>query len=70
MDDLVSAWRREIVVTRIRLASGGLSGAEERSLWQIVDARERFIRVVARNFEDEMEKVDREIEDALRPKSA
>lgn len=70
MDDLVASWRREIVVTRIRLASGGLSRTEEHSLWQTVDARERFIRIMARDFEAEMEKIDREIEDALRPKSA
>jgi hypothetical protein len=70
LDDLVAAWRRDIVDTRIRLASGGLSRTEERSLWHIVDARERFIRVIAPDFHAEMEKVDREIEDALRPQRA
>jgi hypothetical protein len=69
MDDLVAAWRQEIVTTRIKLASGGLSRTDERLLWQLVDARERFISVVARDFDAEMEKVDREIEDALRPKA-
>lgn len=67
MDDLVAAWRREMVITRIRLASGGLSRTEERALWQVVDARERFIGIVARDFGAEMERIDREIEDALRP---
>lgn len=70
MDDLVANWRREIVETRIKLASGRLSHVEERLLWQIVDARERFIGIVSKNFEAEMEKVDRALEDALRRKPA
>jgi hypothetical protein len=70
MDDLVASWRREIVATRIKLASGRLSHVEERSLWQIVDARERFIRIVSKDFETEMERIDREIEDVLRRKQA
>ncbi len=70
MDDLVASWRREIVETRIKLASGRLSRVEERSLWQIVDARERFIGIVSKNFEAEMEKVDRELENVLRRKPA
>ena len=70
MDDLVANWRREIVETRIKLASGRLSHVEERSLWQVVDARERFIKIVSKNFEAEMEKIDREIEHALRRKPA
>lgn len=70
MDDLVASWRREIVETRIKLASGRLSRLEERSLWQIVDARERFIGIVSKNFEAEMEKIDRELEDVLRRKPA
>lgn len=70
LDDLVASWRHEIVITRLKLASDRLSRTEERSLWDIVDARELFIRIVALDFEAEMEKVDREIEDALRPKSA
>jgi hypothetical protein len=69
MDDLVASWRREIVTTRIKLASGRLSQVEERSLWQIVDARERFIRIASKDFEAEMERIDREIESALRRKS-
>ncbi|MEW6449607.1 MAG: hypothetical protein AB1490_03065 [Pseudomonadota bacterium] len=70
MDDLVANWRREIVETRIKLASGRLSRTEERSLWHIVDARERFIGIVSKDFEAEMEKIDREIEDVLRRKQA
>lgn len=70
MDDLVANWRREIVETRIKLASGRLGHVEEQSLWQVVDARERFIKIVSKNFEAEMEKIDREIEDALRRKQA
>lgn len=70
MDDLVANWRREIVETRIKLASGRLSHTEEQSLWQVVDARERFIKIVSKDFEAEMEKIDRDIEHALRRKPA
>jgi hypothetical protein len=62
----LALWRRAIVHARIRLASDALSPQQQRELWQAVDCREWFIKMVARDFEAELEQIDREIEDALR----
>jgi hypothetical protein len=59
-------WRREIVQARIRLADAGLSYAQRRELWQIVDCREWFLKTMVRDFHAELERIDREIEAALR----
>jgi hypothetical protein len=61
-----SRWRREIVQARIRLADEGLSYAQRRELWQIVDCREWFLKTMVRDFHAELERIDREIEAALR----
>jgi hypothetical protein len=59
-------WRRDIVQARIRLADEGLSYAQRRELWQIVDCREWFLKTMVRDFHAELERIDREIEAALR----
>jgi len=59
-------WRRDIVQARIRLADEGLSYAQRRELWQIVDCREWFLKTTVRDFHAELERIDREIEAALR----
>ena len=59
-------WRREIVQARIRLAETGLSYTQRRELWQIVDFREWCLRMLVRDFPAELERIDREIEHALR----
>ena len=61
-----SAWRREIVQARIRLADNGLSRAREAELWQVVDCREWCLRMVVEDFPAELERIDREIERELR----
>lgn len=59
-------WRREIVQARIRLADEHLSAAERAELWRIVDHREDCLRTTVRDFAAELERIDREIESALR----
>src|SRR5687767_6142550 len=64
---LVSLWRRAIVHARIRLASDDLTPAQRDYLWQSVDCREWLIKLVAHDFAAELEQIDREIEQELRP---
>jgi hypothetical protein len=59
-------WRREIVQARIALADEGLSPGQRAALWRIVDHRENRLRMTARDFAAELERIDREIENALR----
>jgi hypothetical protein len=59
-------WLREILQLRIRLADRGLSRAQQRELWHIVDVREWGLRILIADFHAELERIDREIEDALR----
>ena len=61
-------WRHEIVKARIRLAETPLSAQLEREFWIIVDCREACIKLSGADFDAEMERVDREIEAALRPR--
>lgn len=65
-DVRASRWRHEIVQARIRLADQGLSYTQRRELWQIVDCREWFLKTMVRDFHAELERIDREIEAALR----
>ena len=65
-DNRVAAWRQDIVTARIQLASAGLTRREKADLWRIVDCRELFIKLATRDFHAQLEKIDREIEDALR----
>jgi hypothetical protein len=59
-------WRREIVRARIMLADGALSPAKCAELWQVVDCWEWCLRLVVEDFPQELERIDREIEAALR----
>jgi hypothetical protein len=60
------AWRREIVQARIELADAGLNPRRRAELWQIVDVRERCLKMLVEDFPSELERIDREIEDKLR----
>ena len=64
----LSEWRRDIVDARIRLAESPLPAELERELWTIVDCREACIKLSGADFDAEMERVDREMEAALRPR--
>jgi hypothetical protein len=59
-------WRREIVQARIRLTDSALSYVQRRELWQIVDFREWCLRTQVGDYPNELERIDREIEHALR----
>jgi hypothetical protein len=63
---LVPLWRRAIVEARIRLVEPDLTEAQRRRLWESIDSRELLIKLVAADFEAELEQIDREIEDELR----
>jgi hypothetical protein len=39
---------------------------QERELWQIVECREWFIKVLSSTYEAELEQIDRDLEAALR----
>jgi hypothetical protein len=60
------SWRREIVQARIRLADDGLSYSQRRELWQVVDCREWCLKLLVQDFPAELERIDRDIENALR----
>jgi hypothetical protein len=62
---LLSLWRTGIVTTRIKLASDDLSAAQASELWKIIDEQERLIRLVAKDYEAELEQIDRELETEL-----
>jgi hypothetical protein len=66
IDARAGQWRREIVQARIRLADTSLSYVQRRELWQIVDFREWCLRMQVRDYPNELERIDREIEHALR----
>jgi hypothetical protein len=59
-------WRREIVAARIALADARVSAAREAELWQIVDRCELSLKMLVTDFDAELERIDREIEDRLR----
>lgn len=58
--------RREIVQARIELADENMSAAREAKLWQIVDHCELNLKRMVGDFDAELERIDREIEAALR----
>jgi hypothetical protein len=59
-------WRRDIVQARIKLADHNLSFSQRAELWRIVDCRELSLKLLVRDFAEELERIDREIEDELR----
>ena len=63
---LVPLWRRAIVEARIRLVEPDLSEAQRRYLWESIDCRELLIKLVAADYQAELEQIEREIEDELR----
>jgi hypothetical protein len=59
-------WRRDIVQARIKLADEGLSRSQRAELWRIVDRREWSLKMLVADFAEELERIDREIENELR----
>jgi hypothetical protein len=65
-DPEIAKFRRDIVNARIQLASANLTADQRRELWQIIECREWFIKSLSGRYEAELEKIDRELEAALR----
>jgi hypothetical protein len=63
---LVALWRRDIVKARIKLVSEELPAQRQDAIWQAIDCREWFIKMVADDFHAEMETIDRMLETELR----
>ena len=60
----LAQWRREIVQLRIRLVD--LPIEKQRELWTVIDCRETCIKLSGADFTEQLERIDREIEQALR----
>jgi hypothetical protein len=65
-DSFVAIFRQDIVNARIKLASPSLPIEQQRELWQIVECREWFIKMLSPTYEAELEQIDRDLEAALR----
>jgi predicted aspartyl protease len=60
----LAQWRGEIVRLRIKLVD--LPIEKQRELWTVIDCRETCIRLGGADFAEQLERIDREIERALR----
>ena len=60
---LIGRSRREVVDARIRLATDrSLSDERRVALWTLIDSREWFLKMVAKDYAAELERIDRELE--------
>ncbi len=60
---LIAMRRKDIVDARIRLTVDLSLNQEQRdTLWMLIDRREWFLKMVAKDFISEMEQIDRELE--------
>ena len=63
---LIARARTEIVAARIELACFyALTEAQRRALWQRIESREWFMRMLAEDYPTELEMVDRALEAEL-----
>lgn len=63
---LIALCRKDIVDVRLKLATNRTLTDDQRTeLWQIVDSREWFLKMVARDYSGELEQIDRELEAEL-----
>ncbi len=63
---LIGRCRKDIAVARLKLGTNRtLSDAQRSELWLLVDSREWFIRMVAKDYPAELELIDRQIEAEL-----
>jgi hypothetical protein len=64
--EFLAMCRRDIVNCRIKLATERALSHEQRvELWQIIDAREWFVKMVAQDYAGQLEEIDRELEAEL-----
>lgn len=60
---LIGRCRRDVVAARIRLATDRSLNDENRgALWTLIDSREWFLKMVAKDYPGELERIDRELE--------
>jgi len=63
---LIAVCRKDIAAARLKLGTNRtLSDAQRSELWLLVDSREWFIRMVAKDYTVELEQIDRELEAEL-----
>lgn len=63
---LIACCRKDIVNARITLAADrALSREWRQALWRLVDSRELFVKMVAKDYRAELEQIDRELEAEL-----
>src|SRR5438067_13329387 len=64
--ELLALCRKDILTARLKLASDRTLTDDTRAeLWHIVDARDWFLRMVAKDYDSELEQIDRELETEL-----
>ena len=60
---LMGRCRRDVVAARIKLATDRSLTDECRvALWRLIDRQEWFLRMVAKDYAAELERIDRELE--------
>ena len=64
-NDLMATCRTDIIAARIKLVGQGITEAQQKDLWSVVDCREWFLKIFARDFDEELEKIDRGLEAEL-----
>jgi hypothetical protein len=60
--EFLAMCRKEIVKCR---SERNLSPQQQAELWQIIDAREWFVKMVSQDFAAQLEEIDRELEAEL-----
>jgi hypothetical protein len=59
---LMGRCRRDVVAARITLADRSLDDEHRGALWTLIDSREWFLKMVAKDYGSELERIDRELE--------
>jgi hypothetical protein len=63
---LIASCRKDIAAARLKLGTNRtLNDAQRSELWLLIDSREWFIRMVAKDYTAELEQIDRELEAEL-----
>jgi hypothetical protein len=64
--ELLARCRKDVVNARLKLASEQhLTPVRRAELWQVVDAREWFLKMIANDYAGQLEEIDRELEAEL-----
>jgi hypothetical protein len=64
--ELIALCRKEIIDAHIKLASNRWLNQEQRDeLWRLIESREWFVKMIAKDYRGELEQIDRELEKEL-----